>query len=69
MKMTRVNVINELGLEYLYEEKPIKHKTSDEKKQRLIKITQDVFDSMIEEGLLKKTDDGYVFVGKRPKKH
>ena len=67
--MTRVNVINELGLEYLYEEKPIKKKNSNEKKQRLIKITQDVFDSMIEEGLLKKTDDGYVFVGKRPKKH
>jgi len=67
--MTRVNIINELGLEYLYEEKPIKHKTTDEKKQRLIKITQDVFDSMIEDGLLKKTDDGYVFVGKRPKKH
>lgn len=67
--MTRVNVINELGLEYLYEEKPIKQKTSNEKKQRLIKITQDVFDSMIEDGLLKKTDDGYVFVGKRPKKH
>lgn len=67
--MTRVNIINELGLEYLYEEKPIKQKTSNEKKQRLIKITQDVFDSMIEEGLLKKTDDGYVFVGKRPKKH
>ncbi len=67
--MTRVNVINELGLEYLYEEQPIKQKTSNEKKQRLIKITQDVFDSMIEEGLLKKTDDGYVFVGKRPKKH
>ncbi len=67
--MTRVNIINELGLEYLYEEKPIKQKTTNEKKQRLIKITQDVFDSMIKEGLLKKTDDGYVFVGKRPKKH
>ena len=67
--MTRVNVINELGLEYLYEDKPQKPKNPNAKKQRLIKITQDVFDSMIEEGLLKKTDDGYVFVGKRPKKH
>lgn len=67
--MTRVNIINELGLEYLYEDKPTKHKTTDEKKQRLIKITQDVFENMIDEGLIKKTDDGYVFVGKRPKKH
>ena len=66
--MTRVNVINELGLEYLYEEKPIKYKTTTQKKQRLIKITEDVFESMVDDGLIKKTMDGYVFVGKRPKK-
>jgi hypothetical protein len=67
--MTRVNIINDLGLEYLYDDTPIKQKNTNEKKQRLIKITQDVFESMVDEGLIKKTDDGYVFVGKRPKKH
>ena len=67
--MTRVNIINELGLEYLYEDKPTKPKNTDEKKQRLIKVTQDVFENMVDEGLIKKTDDGYIFVGKRPKKH
>ena len=67
--MTRVNIINDLGLEYLYDDTPIKQKNTNEKKQRLIKITQDLFESMVDEGLIKKTDDGYVFVGKRPKKH
>jgi hypothetical protein len=67
--MTRVNIINELGLEYLYDEKPIKHKNSEVKKQQLIKISQDIFENLIEEGLIKKTEDGYVFVGKHPTKH
>ena len=67
--MTRVNIINDLGLEYLYDDTPIKPKNTNEKKQQLIKITQDEFESMVDEGLIKKTDDGYVFIGKRPKKH
>ena len=67
--MTRVNIINELGLEYLYDDTPINQKNNNEKKQRLIIISQDIFESMVDEGLIKKTDDGYIFVGKRQKKH
>ena len=33
-------------------------------KEKNIKISNKVFDLMLEEGLLHKTDDGYVFVGK-----
>jgi hypothetical protein len=29
-----------------------------------VKISDKVFDLMLDEGLLRKTDDGYVFVGK-----
>jgi len=67
--MTRVNIINDLGLEYLYDDQPNNDKIGNEKKQRFIKINEDIFENMLEEGLIKKTDDGYVFVGKRIKKH
>jgi hypothetical protein len=33
-------------------------------KGKNVKISDKVFDLMLDEGLLRKTDDGYVFVGK-----
>lgn len=33
-------------------------------KEKNIKISHKIFDLMLNEGLLRKTDDGYVFVGK-----
>ena len=36
--------------------------TTDKRKN--VKVSEKVFDLMLDEGLLRKTDDGYVFVGK-----
>ncbi len=33
-------------------------------KTKNVKVSDKVFDLMLDEGLLRKTDDGYVFVGK-----
>jgi hypothetical protein len=33
-------------------------------KAKNVKVSDKVFDLMLDEGLLRKTDDGYVFVGK-----
>jgi hypothetical protein len=33
-------------------------------KGKNVKVSDKVFDLMLDEGLLRKTDDGYVFVGK-----
>ena len=33
-------------------------------KRKNVKVSEKVFDLMLDEGLLRKTDDGYVFVGK-----
>jgi hypothetical protein len=65
--MDRVNVIYDIGLDYLYDDLPNKPRHPN-KKEHLIKITEDVLDNLIKEGTLRKTNDGYVFVGKRPKK-
>lgn len=62
--MPKINVIYELEPDYLNNESleyKIKLKTDKEKN---IKISNKVFDLMLDEGLLRKTDDGYVFIGK-----
>ena len=62
--MPRVNVIYEIEPEYpLTETNEYEIKIGKDKIKN-IKITERVFDLMISEGMLKKTDDGYVFVGK-----
>ncbi len=61
--MPKVNVMYEIGPEYLYEEienYDVKYKDSGKN----VKISNKVFDLMKSEGLIKKTGDGYVFVGK-----
>ncbi|MFO7677395.1 MAG: hypothetical protein R6V50_03315 [Thermoplasmatota archaeon] len=65
--MARINIIYDLGQESLfdkpdhtYEIKLLKQK----QKEKNIRISNKLFDLMKSEGLLRKCDDGYVFVGK-----
>jgi hypothetical protein len=63
--MPRVNVYYELDQEYLFEDQPKEYKIQHPKqKEKHIKISERVFDLMKSEGMIKKTNDGYLFVGK-----
>jgi hypothetical protein len=62
--MPKINVYYELEPNYLNEETPdYKIKLTNDKGKN-VKVSDKVFDLMLDEGLLRKTDDGYVFVGK-----
>ncbi len=64
--MQKVNILYEIGLEYLFDEKSETPKASPSKlKPKLIQVSDKVFDMMVSEGLIRKTTDGYVFVGKK----
>lgn len=52
----------ELGQNYLDTQDTEYKITNDHVKN--VKVSDKVFEMMIDEGLLRKTDDGYVFVGK-----
>jgi hypothetical protein len=62
--MPKINIMYEIEPDYLNEE-PIenKNKTIYEKGKN-VEISEKVFDLMMDEGLLRKTDTGYVFIGK-----
>jgi hypothetical protein len=63
--MPKINVMYELEPDYLNntESPDYKIKINNDKGKN-VKISNKVFDLMMSEGLIKKTDDGYVFVGK-----
>jgi hypothetical protein len=62
--MPKINVMYELEQNYLEDEGPdYKIKVTNDKAKN-VKVSDKVFDLMLDEGLLRKTDDGYVFVGK-----
>lgn len=75
--MHKVDVMYDIGLEYLFDEVDNEHKLKrNNNREKNVKISDKLFDFMLEEGLIKKTEDGYVFVGKyedalkmRKKKH
>jgi len=62
--MPRVDIMMELGQDYLIDDdrkpKSPSHKTHDKQ----IRVKGDFFNKALKEGLIEKTDDGYVFVGK-----
>jgi hypothetical protein len=63
--MPRVNVYYELDQEYLFEDHPKEYEIEHPKqKGKHVKISERVFDLMKSEGLIKKTNEGYIFVGK-----
>ena len=64
--MPKVNVMYDIGQEYLFEETNDEYELKIYKdKGKNVKISNKLFDLMKSEGLLQKTDDGYVFVGKK----
>jgi len=62
--MPKINVMYELEPDYLSNEAPQYKIKMVNNKEKNVKISDKVFDLMMSEGLLRKTDDGYVFVGK-----
>ncbi len=62
--MPKINIMYELDpIESVEENQECKIKIPYEK-GRNIKVSDKVFELMKDEGLLRKTEDGYVFVGK-----
>jgi len=63
--MTKVNVMYDIGQEYLYEDVNDEYEIEihKENKKNII-ISNKLFDLMKSEGLIQKVDDDYVFVGK-----
>ena len=63
--MHKVDVMYDIELQYLYDDTEDRPKFKDNKdKAKQVKISEKVFDHMLKEGLIKKTEDGYIFVGK-----
>ena len=63
--MHKVNVIYDIEPEYLFDNTNDEHEVKLSKnKGKNVKISDKIFDHMLSEGLIKKTNDGYVFVGK-----
>ena len=63
--MPKVNVIYDIGQEYLFENTNDEYEIKIYKdKEKNIKISNKLFDLMKSEGLIQKVGDGYVFVGK-----
>jgi len=62
--MPKVNIMYELEPEYLNNEGPEYKIRMNNDRGKNVKISDKVFDLMMSEGLIKKTDDGYVFVGR-----
>lgn len=62
--MPKINVMYELEPNYLEDQTPDYKIKMPYDKSRNVKVSDKVFDLMLDEGLLRKTDDGYVFVGK-----
>ena len=62
--MPKINVMYELEPNYLTDEAPEYKIKMTHDKAKTVKVSDKVFDLMLDEGLLRKTDDGYIFVGK-----
>ena len=62
--MPKINVMYELEPNYLEDETPDEKVKTTYDRSKNVKVSDKVFDLMLDEGLLRKTDDGYVFVGK-----
>ncbi len=63
--MHKVDVMYDLELEYLFDDGEDGNKfKSNKNKGKHVKISDKIFEHMLREGLIKKMDNGYVFVGK-----
>ena len=63
--MPRVDVILDMEPDYITENNYDKnYKKIKKDKEKTIKIDDELFEHALREGLIEKTEDGYVFVGK-----
>jgi hypothetical protein len=60
--MHKVNVICDTGQEYFFDDADDEYEANNDKRKN-VKVSDKLFDLMLNEGLIKKTEDGYVFVG------
>ena len=62
--MHRIHILTDVDQEYFMEESKIKNdKKVKINKEKTIKIDDRLFDIALREGLIEKTDDGYLFIG------
>ena len=63
--MNRVDIILDMEPEYYMHgtEQKIK-KTGKKYSEKRIKIDHELFEHALQEGLIEKTDEGYIFIGK-----
>jgi len=62
--MNRVDVIVDMEPYYLMDESDNNPDKKPKNIEKTIKISDEVFNHALKEGLIEKTEDGYVFVGK-----
>lgn len=62
--MPRVDIMMELGQDYFFDEDHEPKRPTKHSREKRVRITGELFDKAMEEGLIEKTADGYVFVGK-----
>jgi predicted transcriptional regulator len=65
--MPKINIMYEIEPDYLNDETPEKPDDKNKivyEKGKNVEVSEKVFDLMMDEGLLRKTDNGYVFIGK-----
>jgi hypothetical protein len=67
--MPKINVMYELEPDYQTEDAQEYNIKMNNDRGKNVKVSDKVFDLMMSEGLLRKTDDGYVFVGKYEELH
>jgi hypothetical protein len=67
--MPKINVIYEIEPDYQTEDTQEYNIKMNNDRGKNVKVSDKVFDLMMSEGLLRKTDDGYVFVGKYEELH
>ncbi|MDH7517041.1 MAG: hypothetical protein QHH19_01660 [Candidatus Thermoplasmatota archaeon] len=60
--MHRINILSDLDQEYFMEKRQTKTNKKP-KREKSIKINDQLFDIALRKGLIEKTDDGYVFIG------
>lgn len=61
--MPKINIIYELDQDYLEDETLEYEIKMSNDKAKNVKVSDKIFYQMLDTGLLRKTDDGYVFVG------
>ena len=60
---TGSDVIYDIELEYLLDEQTKEETKIKTNKGKQVKVSEKLFDYMVNEGLIKKTEDGYIFIG------